>query len=54
MGTADFARFVKLCVVVGLLAFGLAVVAAPPDPVIQILYFGVLLPAVIVVSYLFS
>ena len=54
MGTADFARFVTLCVLVGLVAFGLAAVAAPPDPVIQLLYFAVLIPVVIVVSYIFS
>jgi len=54
MGTADFARFVTLCVLVGLVAFGLAAVASPPDPVIQLLYFVVLVPAVIVVSYIFS
>jgi len=54
MGTADFARFMKLCVLVGLLAFGLAAIASPPDPFIQLLYFAVLLPAVIVISYIFS
>ena len=54
MGTADFARFVTLCVLVGLVAFGLATVAAPPDPFIQLLYFAVLIPVVIVVSYIFS
>jgi len=54
MGTADFARFVKLCVLVGLLAFGLATIVSPPDPFIQLLYFAVLMPAVIVVSYMFS
>jgi Sec-independent protein secretion pathway component TatC len=54
MGVDDFSRFVKLCVVVGLLAFVLAAVASPPDPFTQFLYFLVLLPAVIVLSYLFS
>jgi len=54
MGTADFARFVKLCVLVGLVAFGFAAVASPPEPFLQLLYFVVLVPAVIVVSYLFS
>jgi len=54
MGTADFAQFVKLCVIGSLLAFGLATIVSPPDPFIGLLYFIALLPVVIVISYLFS
>lgn len=54
MGTADFVRFVKISMLLSLLAFAIAAVLSPPDPFTQIVYVAVLLLAVPFFSYLLT
>lgn len=54
MGAPVFARFTKIALLLSLAAFALAAVVAPPDPLLQFVYFAILLPAVVLISYLLA